>query len=284
MRSRIKKTANWLKKFGPVLRAIEVGEMVWGLWERIPLPMRGWAWRIVVAPFLVAALAFVSKRVGESQDILTENWGWAILAGLLLAATTWAVFEAARYRSMQGAHTEDRGVELDEPPSQKVSSPGRRVSVTEDIDGKYLRLKVTNVGDKEEEFEVKFDEFHGTGEEETAYNARWRGTSGRRQRLKADDSDYINVAECLGPTGTGKSKLRFFTADLPVGEGISHYFEREIPLGYAVSWMFTVHTEPPLAIPLRKSCMIDMGKDGWVKAFTIDADFGGFTGPPMQTS
>lgn len=269
----------WLKKLSAIWKALEATDTVLGWWDRVPRAVRhligfGLSWLFITFGLRVASAGF---------DYGTENWPAAVLAGLALAAVLWGVIEALRFHSMQGAAYK-LSIERDVPRPENVLSSGGRVSVTEDIDGKYLRLKVTNIGHREEEFEVKFDKFHGTGEEETAYNARWRATRDSFRRLKAGDFDYINVAECLGPTGTGTSKLRFFTADLPVGKDISHHFERDIPLGYATSWMFEVHAEPPLASPMRKSCMIDIGKDGWVKRFAIDPDFGGFTGPAMQIS
>ncbi len=113
MRERIKGATKRIRKFGPLLRAIELGEMAWGLWDRIPTSVRRWAWRLVEAPILLAIWVFVSQRVGEWLDIATKNWGWALLAGVLLAAFSWFVIEASRYRLVSGrvaGQTDTQGV------------------------------------------------------------------------------------------------------------------------------------------------------------------------------
>ena len=113
MRSRIKRITNWLKKFGPALRAIELGETAWSFWERLPNSVRDWVWRLVLFPVGIAIWSFISQRVGEWQGVATENWGWALLAGALLAAITWALVEASRYRLVSGrvaSQTDTQGV------------------------------------------------------------------------------------------------------------------------------------------------------------------------------
>ena len=166
------------------------------------------------------------------------------------------------------------------PYIPKVVESADRVSVTEDIDGNYFRLKVTNLATERQEFEVKFLDFHGTRQKETDYAARWRGTGNPGERLKANSHDYINAVECLGIITNGCTTLRFYTADLPTSpSNVSHYFDRQIPVGYAVMWTFEVYVEPPLASPLRHTCTVKVDGNGWVEDFAIDKSWGGVTGP-----
>ncbi len=70
-------------------------------WGRLPKSLREWMWRLVLFPVAMTVWTFVSQQVGTWQDFATENWGWALLAGALLATITWAVIEALRLRLMQ---------------------------------------------------------------------------------------------------------------------------------------------------------------------------------------
>ncbi len=91
----------WLKKLGPVWKVLDAFDTVAGLWERIPGWAKGWLGRVGGIPIYWAIWTWASHRVGAWLDFGTRNWPLAILIGLLLAAVTWALIEALRYRSMQ---------------------------------------------------------------------------------------------------------------------------------------------------------------------------------------
>lgn len=55
-------------------------------------------WHLVLIPVAVPVWTFIARQVGVWQGFATENWGWALLAGVLLAAITWAAAEASLSR------------------------------------------------------------------------------------------------------------------------------------------------------------------------------------------